>query len=49
MLETFTPAVCGSRKRQIVAQALFAVSAVATAAALAATALLAGISGAWSP
>ena len=34
MLETFTPAVCGSRKRQIVAQALFAVSAVATAAAL---------------
>ena len=34
MLETFTPAVCGSRKRQIVAQALFAVSAVATAAVL---------------
>jgi hypothetical protein len=34
MLETFTPAVCGSRKRQIVAQALFAVSAVVTAAAL---------------
>jgi len=34
MLETFTPAVCGSRKRQIVAQALFAVAAVATAAAL---------------
>ena len=28
MLETFTPAVCGSRKRQIVAQALFAVAAV---------------------
>jgi hypothetical protein len=34
MLETFTPAVCGSRKRQIVAQALFGVAAVATAAAL---------------
>jgi hypothetical protein len=34
MLETFTPAVCGSRKRQIVAQALFAVAAVATAATL---------------
>jgi hypothetical protein len=34
MLETFTPAVCGSRKRQIVAQALFAVAAVAAAAAL---------------
>jgi hypothetical protein len=34
MLETFTPAVCGSRKRQIVAQALFAASAVAAAAAL---------------
>lgn len=34
MLETFTPAVCGSRKRQIVAQALFALSAVAAAAAL---------------
>ena len=32
MLETFTPAVCGSRKRQIVAQALFAVAAVAAAA-----------------
>jgi hypothetical protein len=32
MLETFTPAVCGSRKRQIVAQGLFAVAAVATAA-----------------
>ena len=27
MLETFTPAVCGSRKRQIVAQALFTVAA----------------------
>ena len=34
MLETFTPAVCGSRKRQIVAQALFATTAIATAAAL---------------
>jgi hypothetical protein len=34
MLETFTPAVCGSRKRQIVGQALFAASAVATAASL---------------
>jgi hypothetical protein len=34
MLETFTPAVCGSRKRQIVGQALFAVSAVAAAAVL---------------
>jgi hypothetical protein len=34
MLETFTPAVCGSRKRQIVAQALFAVAAVAAAATL---------------
>jgi hypothetical protein len=34
MLETFTPAVCGSRKRQIVAQALFAAAAVAAAGAL---------------
>ena len=34
MLETFTPAVCGSRKRQIVAQAFFAVAAVGTAAGL---------------
>ena len=34
MLETFTPAVCGSRKRQIVAQALFTGAAVVTAAAL---------------
>src|SRR5918996_1826381 len=34
MLETFTPAVCGSRKRQIVAQGLFAGAALATAAAL---------------
>ena len=42
MLETFTPAVCGSRKRQIVAQALFAVAAVAAAAALG---LLLGLGG----
>ena len=34
MLETFTPAVCGSRKRQIVAQALFAAAGIAAAAAL---------------
>jgi hypothetical protein len=34
MLETFTPAVCGSRKRQIVGQSLFAVSAVVTSAVL---------------
>jgi hypothetical protein len=34
MLETFTPAVCGSRKRQIVGQSLFAVAAVLTAAVL---------------
>jgi hypothetical protein len=34
MLETFTPAVCGSRKRQTIAQALFAVAAVVTSAAL---------------
>jgi hypothetical protein len=34
MLETFTPAVCGSRKRQLIAQALFTVAAVATSAAL---------------
>ncbi|HEU4449289.1 MAG TPA: hypothetical protein VFR63_04805 [Gaiellaceae bacterium] len=42
MLETFTPAVCGSRQRQIVAQALFAGAAVATAAALG---LLLGLAG----
>ena len=42
MLETFTPAVCGSRKRQIVGQALFAVSAVAAAAVLG---LLLGLAG----
>jgi hypothetical protein len=34
MLETFTPAVCGSRKRQIVGQSFFAVSAVLTSAVL---------------
>ncbi|HSK15515.1 MAG TPA: hypothetical protein VK915_05045 [Gaiellaceae bacterium] len=34
MLETFTPAVCRSRKRQIVAQALFSATAVLTAALL---------------
>ncbi len=34
MLETFTPAVCGSRQRQILAQAVFAVAALATSAAL---------------
>ncbi len=34
MLETFTPAVCGSRKRQIAAQALFTGAAVTTAATL---------------
>jgi hypothetical protein len=34
MLETFTPAVCGSRKRQVVGQSLFAVSAVLAAAVL---------------
>ena len=44
MLETFTPAVCGSRKRQIVAQALFTVAAVATAAALGFVLGLAGAS-----
>ncbi|HET9213320.1 MAG TPA: hypothetical protein VFN93_01085 [Gaiellaceae bacterium] len=43
MLETFTPAVCGSRKRQIVAQSLFAAAAVATAAALG---LVLGLAGA---
>lgn len=42
MLETFTPTVCGSRKRQIVGQSLFAVSAVVTAAALG---LLLGLAG----
>lgn len=34
MLETFTPAVCGSRKRQIAGQSIFAVSAVLTSATL---------------
>ena len=43
MLETFTPAVCGSRKRQILAQALFTVAAVATAGALG---LVLGLAGA---
>src|SRR5918992_1317510 len=42
MVETFTPAVCGSRARQRAAAALFALAAVATAAVLgAALALLA--------
>jgi hypothetical protein len=43
MLETFTPAVCGSRKRQIVAQALFTVAAVAAAGTLG---LVLGLAGA---
>lgn len=34
MLETFTPAVCRSRQRQIVAQVLFGVSAIVAAAGL---------------
>jgi hypothetical protein len=34
MLETFTPAVCGSRKRQMLAQVVFAAAAVATSAVL---------------
>jgi hypothetical protein len=34
MLETFTPAVCGSRKRQVLAQTVFSVTAVATSVAL---------------
>lgn len=42
MVETFTPAVCGSRTRQRVAAALFALSAVATAAALGALLALIG-------
>jgi hypothetical protein len=42
MVETFTPAVCGSRTRQRVAAALFALSAVATAAALGALLALVG-------
>jgi cytochrome c biogenesis protein CcdA len=42
MLETFTPAVCGSRKRQIAGQTLFAVSAVLTSATLG---LLLGLAG----
>ena len=43
MLETFTPAVCGSRKRQIVAQAFFAVAAVGSAVGLG---LVLGLAGA---
>jgi hypothetical protein len=42
MLETFTPAVCGSRKRQLIAQAFFTVAAVATSAALGLTLGFAG-------
>jgi hypothetical protein len=42
MLETFTPAVCGSRKRQRTATVLFAVSAVAASATLGALLGLAG-------
>jgi hypothetical protein len=42
MVETITPAVCGSRKRQLVALALFAVGAIAAAAALGAVLGLAG-------
>ena len=34
MVETFTPAVCGSRARQITALALFTVAAMLAAAAL---------------
>lgn len=42
MVETFTPAVCGSRRRTWVAAAFFAVSAVIVAAALGALLGLAG-------
>ena len=42
MVETFTPAVCGSRTRQRAAAALFALAAVATAAALGALLALLG-------
>jgi cytochrome c biogenesis protein CcdA len=42
MLETFTPAVCGSRKRQRAASLIFAVSATAVAFALGALLGLAG-------
>jgi hypothetical protein len=42
MLETFTPAVCGSRKRQRAASLVFAVSATAAAAALGALVGLVG-------
>src|SRR5919109_1457042 len=44
MLETFTPAVCGSRNRQRVAIALFAASAVTAAAGLGALLGAAGTS-----
>jgi hypothetical protein len=42
MVETFTPAVCGSRNRQRLALALFAVAALAASAALGALLGLAG-------
>ena len=42
MVETFTPAVCGSRARQRAAAALFALAAVATAAVLGALLALLG-------
>jgi hypothetical protein len=42
MVETITPAVCGTRKRQLAALALFAVGAVAAAAGLGALLGLAG-------
>jgi hypothetical protein len=47
MVETFTPAVCGSRTRQRVAAAVFTLAAVATAALLgAALALVGAVAGA---
>jgi cytochrome c biogenesis protein CcdA len=42
MVETVTPAVCGTRKRQLVALALFAASAIGSAAALGAVLGLTG-------
>ena len=42
MVETITPAVCGSRKRQLVALVLFALGAVAASAALGAVLGFAG-------
>lgn len=42
MVETVTPAVCGSRRRQLVALALFALGAIAAAAALGAVLGLSG-------